>query len=419
MREPWKVSFEALLAAEFLAIMGFQTSTPILPLYLRDLGVVDPAALNFWNGIINASTSLALALVAPIWGALADSYGKKPMLLRATIAGAVVLSLMAVVNAPWQLLALKTIQGILTGTVAAATVLTATIVPAKEAGYRLGLLQVSIYLGSSVGPLVGGVISDLFGNRANFLVTGLLLALASFLVQRFVKEEAVTKPRSGNILAKALPDFGVLRETPLLAGLLIAIFSVQLANGTANPILPLIILDYNGNAAGTASLVGLIIGAGALAGAGAAAFVGKAGARIGYGRALVACLALAVLFYVPQGLTRDPWFLLALRIASGAFLGGSIPTVNALLARHASRERQGAVFGLASSMSSGGAAIGPMVGALVATGFGYSAVFFATAAILAVATLILLRGIREKKRDSGGAKGRGSGPVLLDATMAE
>lgn len=409
MGTSWKVSFRALMAAEFLAIMGFQTSTPILPLYLRDLGVEDPESLNFWNGIINASTSLVIALVAPIWGALADSYGKKPMLLRATLGGTLVLSLMAAVNAPWQLLILKIVQGILTGTVAAATVLTAAIVPAEEAGYRLGLLQVSIYLGTSTGPLVGGVISDLFGNRVNFLATGLLLAVASFLVFRFVDEDFSPKARQGRLLVKALPDLGVLRATPAIAGLLFATFSVQLANGTANPILPLIVLDLNGGGTGTGSLVGLIIGAGSFAGAISAVFVGKISTRLGTARTLIACLALSVLFYIPQGLTPSPYLLLALRMASGAFLGGTIPAINALLARHADRDRQGAIFGLASSMSSGGSALGPMVGAVVANILGYPAVFFATALILALTTAILAT----RSRREGEAKS------AVDATIGE
>lgn len=417
MRPPWKTSFYALMAAEFLAILGFQTSTPILPLYLRDLGVTDPEKLNLWNGVINASTSLAIALVAPIWGALADSYGKKPMLLRATLGGTLVLTLMAFVGAPWQLLALKTIQGILTGTVAAATVLTAAIVPAEEAGYRLGLLQVSIYLGSSTGPLVGGLISDLLGNRANFLATGLLLALASFLVFRYVEEERRPRPPASGFARALLPDLSVLRETPVLLGLLLAVFAVQLANGTANPILPLIILHLTQGAAGTGSLVGLIIGAGSLAGALSAAFIGKAGARLGYGRTLLACLGLSVLFYIPQGLTESPLLLLLLRVASGAFLGGSIPTVNALLARHAIKERQGAVFGLASSMSSGGAALGPLVGALVANFLGYPAVFFATAGILALTTALL--GARAREGGTAAGAGERSPKPPVDATLGE
>ena len=69
-----------------------------------------------------SSTAVTMALAAPLWGRLGDRVGLKPMLLRATIAGSLVVGLMGLVGSPWQLLALKTLQGCVTGTVAAATV---------------------------------------------------------------------------------------------------------------------------------------------------------------------------------------------------------------------------------------------------------------------------------------------------------
>ena len=123
--EGWVRSFNALWIAELFAIMGFSTSNPIIPLYLTELGVHDPAALNWWTGAINGISSLALAIFAPMWGALADSYGRKIMLLRAMIGGSIIIGLLAITNSPWQVLLLKTLQGCITGTIAAATVLTA------------------------------------------------------------------------------------------------------------------------------------------------------------------------------------------------------------------------------------------------------------------------------------------------------
>ncbi|MCK7506494.1 MAG: MFS transporter [Desulfobacterales bacterium] len=90
------------------------------------------------------------------------------MILRAMFGGAVLISLMALTTEPWQVFALRTLQGCVTGTVAAATVFVASIVPKEEAGYRLGLLQMAIFLGGSIGPLFGGFVADSAGPRANF-----------------------------------------------------------------------------------------------------------------------------------------------------------------------------------------------------------------------------------------------------------
>ncbi|PKL08088.1 MAG: MFS transporter, partial [Spirochaetae bacterium HGW-Spirochaetae-7] len=105
----WKRSFNAIWIAELIAIAGFATSTPIIPMYFKDLGMTDPSSLNFWTGLTQTSSSLAMALFAPIWGSLADSYGRRLMLLRAMIGGALLLGLMAFATEPWQITVLRTL----------------------------------------------------------------------------------------------------------------------------------------------------------------------------------------------------------------------------------------------------------------------------------------------------------------------
>lgn len=386
----WKKSFNALMVGEFLAIVGFSTTTPTIPLYLRELGMTDPVALNWWTGAINGLSSLMIALMAPVWGSLADSVGRKPMVLRAMFGGAITLGFLGITNSAWQVLALKLLQGMLTGTVAAATVLTTTIVPKKEIGYRLGLMQMAIFSGNSVGPLIGGVVTDLAGSRANFVITGVLLFGAGLVVRRFVYEDFKPAPRTTSLLRAAIPDLGVLRTNEALRPLMIAIFVVQFANAIATPIIPLVILDMSIRAgaamsgAGTGSLSGMVIGIAAGAAALGSVAVGRISGRVGFGRALFICLAGAFVFYVPQGFVQSPWILMGLRALSGFFMGGTMPTANALIADRAEEGRQGAIYGLSSSVSSMGNALGPAFGALLASGLGYPFVFFATAALLGV-----------------------------------
>jgi MFS transporter, DHA1 family, multidrug resistance protein len=402
----WKRSFNAIWAAEFLAIVGFATTTPIIPIYFQSLGLVDPAGLNFWTGLTHTGGALAMALFAPIWGTLADSYGRRLMLLRAMFGGALVIGLMALTTEPWQVAVLRTIQGCITGTVAAGTVLVASITPQEQLGYRLGLVQMAVYLGSSVGPLLGGVIADTIGLRANFVVTGALLLLAALIVTRFVHEDFTPKPRNGSILRKALPDFRPLFTTPVLGSLLAVVFAVQFASSVVVPMLPLFIMRMMGSSAGVSSLSGLLIAAGSISGALAAATIGKVSGKFGYGRTLIVCMAGATLFYLPQGLASTPWQLLFLRFGSGIFLGGTMPSVNALIATLTDRENQGAIYGLSSSMANVGAALGPAVGATLATVSGYPSVFFATSGILGAIGI----GIAAAMRRRGGMQFGGGTP---------
>src|SRR5208283_4041238 len=125
-RPGWKRTLYAIAAGELLAVAGFTTSTPIIPFYLQDLGVSDPFRLKLLTGLLQALPSVSLVFFSPIWGSLADNYGRKPMLLRALFGGVLIMLLQGLVTAPWQLLALRTLQGCITGTIAAATILVAS-----------------------------------------------------------------------------------------------------------------------------------------------------------------------------------------------------------------------------------------------------------------------------------------------------
>ena len=380
-----------------LAVAGFSTSTPIIPFFLQDLGVTDPMRLKLLSGLTQALPSLTLVFFSPIWGSVADNYGRKPMLLRAMFGGTVVMLLQGLVTAPWQLLILRSLQGCLTGTVAAATILVASIAPPEEVGYSLGLLQMAIFLGASLGPLFGGVIADFFGRRVNFFATSLLLLAAGFLIMRFA-EDNFTPPRDKKpILKTLLPDFSPLTSSTTLWSLLAVIAADQIAGSVLGPFLPLFIQKLAAGSARVASTTGLILGLGAVSSAAAALTVGRISYRIGYKRALVICMVGAAVFMIPQAFVRTPLQLLLLRIASGFFVGGNLPAANALIALKTEPGKQGSIYGLSSAIASGSNALGPVIGASIAVTAGYGSVFLTTAGILAAAGIsitVFIRGGR-------------------------
>ena len=142
--------------AEFTAILGFAFAFPFLPLFLhRELHIPSGPELSFWTGVSAASTGFALALTSPIWGRLADRYGRKPMLVRAMFGGGISVALMGLAQSALQLTVLRGIQGASSGTVAAATALVATETPAEHLAWALGILNSAISLGSAAGPATG------------------------------------------------------------------------------------------------------------------------------------------------------------------------------------------------------------------------------------------------------------------------
>ena len=370
---------------EFLAVAGFSTSTPIIPLFLQDLGVADPARLKLLAGLVQALPSISLVFFSPIWGGIADNYGRKPMLMRAMFGGTVVMLLMGMVTAPWQLVVLKTIQGCITGTIAAATIMVASIAPREEVGYGLGLLQMAIFLGASLGPLIGGVIADLFGRRVNFFATSFLLLAA---------DNFSPPARRKSIRASMLPDFRPLARSRALWSLMAVIAADQIAGSVVSPFLPLYIQKITAEVAHVGSTTGVIIGLGAVASALAAIIVGKFSYRFGYRRVLIICMTGAALFTIPQAFVRTPFQLLLLRMASCFFVGGNLPSVNALIAQRIESGKQGSIYGISSSIASGSNALGPVIGATIALAAGYGPVFLTTAGIMAAAGIAIAAFVR-------------------------
>lgn len=402
----WKRNLYAIWAAELLAIGGFGTSMPIIPFYLQDIGVTDPTLLKFWVGLIQAVSAVAMGVVAPVWGRVADSYGRRPMLLRAMFGGGAAVLLMAFVNSPWQLLILRTCQGMLAGTVGAATVLVAATVPERETGFGMGLLQMAVFAGNSVGPMIGGFISDAVGNRITFVATALMLFAAGLIVVFLVQEEFIPPASNGeSFLRKLVPDFSAVLGSPVLIMLIVISFSVQVSNGVANPILPLFVQQISSNAATIATMSGLILGLGAFSAAIAAAGVGRISYRAGYLRTLLVCLGGSFLLQVPQAFVGNTAELLALRVIQGFFLGGTMPSVNALIAQNSPKYSQGSIYGINTSLSAAGMALGPALGAVVAVSMGFRQTFLAAAVVLLGAIAYLsVRGKQLGRRQHEPAK---------------
>src|SRR3981081_2969534 len=137
----WQTSLYVTCVAQATAMLAFGFVLPFLPLYLKEIGVRPDSAVVFWSGALVTSTGISLAIFSPIWGALADRHGRKLMVLRSMLIGGVIIALMGLVQNVEQFLVLRILQGMFTGTIAAATALVATIGPRDRPPATRGTLQ--------------------------------------------------------------------------------------------------------------------------------------------------------------------------------------------------------------------------------------------------------------------------------------
>ena len=400
-----RLSFFVLLVSQLAATAGFMFVMPFMPLYVQQLGVEDAGRAAAWAGLLNTATAVTMAAAAPLWGRLADRYGHKPMLLRATLAGAVVVGLMGLVTAPWQLLGLRLLQGMLTGTVAAATVLASATAPEGREGQRLGTLQTVIFLAAALGPFMGGTFADLLGIRASFGVTGALLALSGVLVLFGVKEE---KKPAGSGAARESEEKGAL-PWRTLAPVLLALLVVNVSITGVVPAMPGFLESLTGDGGRVASLSGQVIGAAALAAAAGSLLGGRLVARFGPRRVVVVALLLAGATFVPQAGAGSVAVFFGLRIASSFALGVVIPVANLAVRSSVVPERQGAAFGAAASVNSLAFGLGPLGGGLLAASYGFGAPFLVPGILLIGTSLALV---------VASVLGRRGGARLLKSVLA-
>lgn len=377
----WRRTLYALWVAQILTIIGFSLRTPFLPFYVAELGADTFEQQALWAGAINAGGAAIMAITAPIWGALADRYGRKLMVLRAMFAGSLTISLMAVATSPWQLLALRFVEGAFTGTVAASTTLAASTVPKERLGYGLGLMQMAVFSGSAVGPLFGGVLADAFGYRTTFLLAGSMLFISGWIVLFLVHEE-FERPAPGSSTRSASVDTLHLLWQPALLAVILGLLALRSASTALQPIVPLMVEQLARGSGAVNSLAGLSLGVAGLTSAVAAVAIGQAGDRFGANRLLVATSLLAGLTYLPLAAAQSVTHLVLLQAAFGIASGGMLPTANALIAHLTPPERRGTVYGFTTTATAIGAFIGPLGGTALAAALSIRAAFVALGALL-------------------------------------
>ncbi len=385
----WKRTFVFAFFAQIFGIMGISFATPFLPFFVAELGVDVVGKQAFWAGIILSSPSLTFAVVSPIWGIFADRYGRKRMVCRAMLGGAITLLLMAYVQTIPQLVLLRLFQGIFSGSLTASIVLVASVVPQNRSGFALGMMQAAVSIGHAVGPLIGGFAADALGYRASFQIGALLTFIGGLMVFFGIRENFV---RASNASASA-PGPGFMKII-LIPGFLISVlvmFGVRLSNSMASPSFPLIVKEIIGSSAALNSIAGSVIAVAALTGAIAAALLGHIGDRVGRRCVLIGCCVVACLASVGHFFVASLPALFLVRILFGFAVAGMLPAANAVIHGIIDKRSIGKAYGLSSSISILGNAVGPSLGGFLAMQAGLRMPFLFTGiAQMSMAVLIML-----------------------------
>ncbi|HKN04372.1 MAG TPA: multidrug efflux MFS transporter [Buttiauxella sp.] len=395
--ESWKVNIISVWFGCFFTGLAISQILPFLPLYVEQLGVTSHQALSMWSGLTFSVTFLVSAIVSPMWGSLADSKGRKLMLLRASLGMAIAILLQAFATNVWQLFILRAVMGLTSGYIPNAMALVAAQVPRERSGWALSTLSTAQISGVIVGPLLGGYMADTLGLRMVFYVTAALL-LVSFLVTLFLIKEGARPQisKADRLSGKAV--FASLPYPKLMISLFFTTMVIQLCNGSVGPILTLFIKQLspeNNNIAFISGFIAAVPGISALI---SAPSLGKLGDRIGTPRVLMATLIISVILFFAMSWVTSPMQLAVLRFLLGFADGAMLPAVQTLLVKYSSDQVTGRIFGYNQSFMYLGNVVGPLIGAGVSAMVGYRWVFIATALVVLLNVWQLAVMLRHKKR---------------------
>nr|WP_321937230.1 MFS transporter [Paraburkholderia sp. J8-2] len=368
---------------------------PFLPLYVEELGVRGHAAIVQWSGIAYSATFFTAALVAPVWGRLGDRYGRKPMLVRASLGMAITMSLIGMSRNIWQLVALRLLAGFAGGYSSGSTILVATQTPRHRSAWALGVLSSGIMAGNLIGPLLGGALPPLIGLRATFWVAGATIFAAFIATCVFVKEA----PRPARVAHAAHKGgWSALPDKRPIAAMLVTGMLLMLANMSIEPIITVYVATLVHDPARVTFVAGLAMSAAALGSIVAASRLGRVADRVGHAKVIVGALAVSAVLLVPQAFVTAGWQLVALRFLMGVSLAALLPCIATVIRHNAPDHAAGSVLGYSVSAQFAGQVLGPLIGGFVGGHLGMRAVFLGTSLLMLAGALFTWRAVGFARR---------------------
>jgi MFS transporter, DHA1 family, multidrug resistance protein len=355
----WERNVWALSLCVFIAFVGFQFFSPFLPLYIRELGVTDPAAIALWSGVLAAVTPTVSGLLSPLFGRLADRFGRKMMLIRSLAAFTLIIAAMGLVRSVWQLFVARLFMGLFAGFTPMAIAVASVSAPRERASVAIARVQGAQLLSVAVGPAIGGFVASHLGLRPAFFVTAGMCAIALIaliLLFREARPDEPAGPRRSRARSTPLVEF--LRY-PHFATVMALLLVAQFVDRGLSLLIPLQVAHMPG--VEPAATSGLIIAVAAVGATLSASVVARLAQFVPAGQLLLGQLLVGGAFCALMALAHTRLPLLVLRTVVALCLGGSLTlayTLGGLIVPAATR---GAAFGWLALGVQIGTAVSPLL----------------------------------------------------------
>lgn len=390
-----KKIFATLFFSLFATITGVGIVVPLLPVFALSLG-----ASGFYIGLIFGAFSLSRTFFLPYFGRLSDRKGRKPFIVIGLLAYTFASVAFIYSSDVSHLIVVRFLQGIASAMIMPVVqAYVGDLTPPGSEGFMMGLFNMSMFLGLSLGPVAGGMIADRFNMNATFIGMGVLS-----LVGLMLAVGLLPPTREEPVMKRTRPP---LRWRVLLADRLIAgLFSFRLAY-TASigviwgflPILADTELQLSSSRIGTLVMMGVLI-------SGAVQLpMGKLADKVNRQAMVVVGGILAALAMLAYQQAYSFEYLLVVSTLFG--LGGGI-AMPALMAMAVIKGKQTESMGSVIALLTMGHSIGMLVGALGAglmmDWFDLRGAFFLGALLMFAGVVVFFVCRKDGAGEDGGAQ---------------
>lgn len=371
--EMWKKNLWTLWFTQIISIASFGFGLPFIPLYIKELQVLRPEQIKLYTTLLSGAPAVFMGLMAPIWGYLADTYGRKLMIMRAMLFAVVLISLMGMVTSVHQLLFLRITQGFFTGTVTAALAFVSANTPEKHLPQALGIISSSTFIGFSLGPTLGGLVAELYGYRISFYIGGALMLIGALVVMLFVKEDKSrlrVKSSGGSIVSNYKKI--LIPSIVLILGMLLLL---RISRSLFSPYIPLLIASKYPSDKGVSFATGIVNGLVGISTAISSILIGriimKRSKTKVLGGLLFISLVLSIVlinyFRIADFLhvQNDLYAFVTIYVLLYFSLGAIEPVLSSTAAVKVRPENRGALSGLQGMISSMGWVIAPTISGFI------------------------------------------------------
>ncbi len=379
----------AVLLIVAIDMMGFGIIIPMLPFYSESYGA-NPQQV----ALLMTTFSAAQLVTSPVWGALSDRLGRKPILLSTLAGGIGAYLLLLNAGSFTDLVIARGVAGIMAGNLAVAQAYIIDITAPEDRTRGMGLFGAALAFGFMAGPAIGGVLAGADPATADFAspvvaaigVSLLALALGLFMMREPPDREPPADAR--NPLRRLLPALA----GAYCGGLVFLYFGVTLILASMESTFALWserVLHwgplYNGFLFAGASMLGVLV---------QGVLVARIANRIGNPATAVAGIVLAGIGMAGIALSSGLVLLIPSLVALVFGFGFANPALSALIAAAVSRDDTGAAFGVLQSSASFARIIGPAIAGTAFHYAGLSSPYFGAAAfavLMAAAASVLFQ----------------------------